>query len=120
VVALSSCEAEYIAASMGACQALWLDSLLSELKLKTEKEMVLMIDNKSAINLARNPVAHGRSKHIETRYHFLRDQMGKGRLQLQFCKSELQLADSLTKALKRERFVKLRAEMGLKDVRDLN
>ncbi|XP_020225209.1 uncharacterized protein LOC109807090 [Cajanus cajan] len=54
VVALSSCEAEYIAASMGACQALWLETLLEELKTETEEGMLLMVDNKSAINLAKS------------------------------------------------------------------
>lgn len=66
VVALSSCEAEYIAASLGACQALWLENLMEEMQLNFEKPVKLLIDNRSAINLAKHPAAHGRSKHIET------------------------------------------------------
>jgi len=73
VVALSSCEAEYIAGSYAACQAIWLDSLLDELKFEAKKPIKLLIDNKSTINLAKNPVLHGRSKHIKTRFHFLRE-----------------------------------------------
>lgn len=73
VVALSSCEAEYIVASLGACQALWLETLMEEMLLQVPKPMKLLIDNQSAIDLAKHPVAHGRSKHIETRLHFLRD-----------------------------------------------
>ncbi|CAL0302421.1 unnamed protein product [Lupinus luteus] len=63
VVALSSCESEYIAASMCARQAAWMSTLMEELGLKEEGDgFLLMVDNKSAINLALNPVAHGRSK----------------------------------------------------------
>lgn len=93
VVALSSCEAEYIAASFGACQALWIETLLDEMKLEVCRPMKLLIDNKSTINLAKNPVAHGRSKHIETRFHFLRDQVTKGKLELEHCNTEKQIAD---------------------------
>lgn len=65
VVALSTCEAEYIAACSAACQALWLSSLLSELNVDIGEVVELQVDNKSAIDLAKNPVSHGRSKHIE-------------------------------------------------------
>ena len=111
MVALSSCEAEYIAASMSACQAIWLEALLTELKVKSENGMLLMVDNKSAISLTKNPVAHGRSKHIETRFHYLRDQVYNGRLRLDFCTSADQIADILTKPLKNERFEDLRRKM---------
>jgi len=85
VVALSSCESEYGAATMGAWQALWLETLLEELKLRDYKAMKLYVDNKSAISLAKHPVAHGRSKHIETRFHFLKDQVNKEKLRLEYC-----------------------------------
>jgi len=62
-VALSSCEAEYIAASLAACQGLWLQMLVDELKLDNEERIELLVDNVSAINLAKHPVAHDRSKH---------------------------------------------------------
>lgn len=120
VVALSSCEAEYIAACMGGCQALWLQSLLKEMGMHTEDPMLLLVDNKSAINLAKNPVSHGRSKHIETRYHFLRDQVDKKNLKLEFCKSEEQLADILTKPLKRDTFVKLKVQLGIVSLASMN
>lgn len=77
VVALSSCEAEYIAASYAACQALWLDSLIKEVQVEVMRPIQLHVDNKSAINLAKNPISHGRSKHIETKFHFLRDQVNR-------------------------------------------
>lgn len=79
VVALSSCEVEYIAACYAACQAKWLGSLLKEIQVRSELPIELKIDKKSTINLAKNPVAHDRGKHIKTCFHFLRDQVNKGK-----------------------------------------
>jgi len=78
VTALSSCEAEYIASTFATCQAIWLDNVMKELKCEVKKPLKLNIDNKSAIKLAKNPIAHGKSKHIETRFHFIREQVTKG------------------------------------------
>ncbi|RZC15548.1 Copia protein isoform B [Glycine soja] len=100
VVALSSCEAEYIAACYPACQALWLDSLLEELKVEIQRPVRLYVDNKSTISLVMNPVAHGRSKHIEIIFHFLREKMSKKQLDLRYCSTEMQLIDIFTKGLK--------------------
>ncbi|MEX5523447.1 Ty1/Copia family ribonuclease HI, partial [Bacillus cereus] len=81
----SSCEAEYIAGSFAACQAVWLEELLKEMGFVTKKPMELMVDNISAISLAKNPISHGRSKHIEVRFHFLREQVNGGKLELVYC-----------------------------------
>ncbi|BAT79877.1 hypothetical protein VIGAN_02281800 [Vigna angularis var. angularis] len=72
-----------------------------------------MMDNTSAINLANNPVKHGRSKHIEVKYHFLRDMVNKERIELSHCKTEEQLADVFTKALTGERFDFLKRRIGV-------
>jgi len=72
-----------------------------------------MVDNKSTIDLAKHPAAHGRSKHIETRFHFLREQVNQEKLEIVYCKSEVQLADIFTKALKGERFRYLRQSIGV-------
>ncbi|KAK2386041.1 putative mitochondrial protein [Trifolium repens] len=113
VTALSSCEAEYIAGTFAACQALWLDSVMKELRCEASKPLLLRIDNKSAISLAKNPISHGRSKHIETKYHFIREQVSNGVIEVQYCPTELQLADGFTKALKLERFEFLRRQLGI-------
>ncbi|GAU39117.1 hypothetical protein TSUD_22950 [Trifolium subterraneum] len=120
VIALSSCEAEYVVGSLAACQANWLQSLLSEMKITDNITVMLKIDNKSAINLAKNPVSHGKSKHIETMFHFLRDQVNKGKLSLEYCLTNDQQADILTKAVKRDQFLKLRREMGIVSFDSLN
>jgi hypothetical protein len=113
VVALSSCEAEYIAASMTACQAQWINMLLMELQLVKDEKMELRVDSKFAIDLARHPVAHGRSKHIETKFHFLRHQVNKGKLEVKHCKTEEQIADLLTKPLKQSSFDYLKEKLGM-------
>ena len=102
VIALSSCEEEYISGSFAACQATWLGELLKEMLVEVHTPLKLMIDNVSAISLARNPLSHGRNKHIEVRFHFLREQINKGVLELVYCSTERQLADAFTKALRVE------------------
>lgn len=74
---LSFCEDEYIAGSFVSCQSIWLDSLFMELKCEVQNSMKLMMDNKSTINLIENQISHERSKHIETRFHFIREQVMK-------------------------------------------
>jgi len=120
VVALSSCEAEYIAAAMGACQVGWLDTLMLELKMKKEDAVELFVDNKSTINIAKFPVAHGICKHIETCYHFLRDQVTKGKLKLSYCRSEDQCADIFTKSLKKDSFKRMRNNLNMIDCNKLD
>ncbi|GJW14184.1 zinc finger, CCHC-type containing protein [Tanacetum coccineum] len=100
-VALSSCESEFMAATGAACQALWLKRLLSELTGWEEKRITLKVDNVSAIALVRNPVFHGRSKHIDIRYHFIRECVENGHINVEHVSGELQRADILTKALPR-------------------
>jgi hypothetical protein len=116
VVALSTCEAEYIAAALSSCQEVWLNNLMNELCEVKNSNVVIKVDNTSAINLAKNPVAHGRSKHIEMRFHYLREQVSKGILTLEHCKSELQLADIFTKATQVEVFKRLRDLMGVTSI----
>nr|GFB41954.1 ribonuclease H-like domain, reverse transcriptase, RNA-dependent DNA polymerase [Tanacetum cinerariifolium] len=79
-VALSSCESEFMAATGAACQALWLKRLLSELTGWEEERITLKVDNISVIALVRNPVFHGRSKHIDIRYHFIRECVENGHI----------------------------------------
>ena len=72
VVALSTCEAEYIALSQAAQEAAWLQKLLSELKVSSHLT-VIMEDNQGAIAIANNPVSHSRTKHIDIRYNYIRE-----------------------------------------------
>ena len=78
------------------------------MKVSMDEAIELIVDSKSAIDLAKNPVAHGRSKHIGTKFHFLIDQVSKGWIKLRHYRSKVQLADIMTKSLKAERFKELR------------
>jgi hypothetical protein len=114
VVALSSCEAEYIAATTTTCQGIWLSRLLAEFKGDEGAEpFTLKIDNQSAIQLSRNPVFHDRSKHINTKFHFIRQCVEEATLRVEHIDTGNQLADILTKSLGRDRFVELRTRLGL-------
>jgi hypothetical protein len=86
---------------------------MKELSCEVKKPLKLKIDNRSAINLAKNPIAHGRSKHIETRLHFIGDQVTKGMIEGVYCHTEALLEDGFTKALKIDRFSYLRDKLGL-------
>ncbi|KAK1419766.1 hypothetical protein QVD17_29081 [Tagetes erecta] len=112
-VALSSCESEFMAATAAACQALWLRGLLSEITGVKEKVVLLKVDNRSAIALMKNPVFFGRSKHINTRYHFIRECIERVEVQVEHVSGEEQKADILTKALPRIKFEEMRSLLGM-------
>lgn len=105
-----------MAATAAACQAIWIRNLLSQLTGKCIGPVVLFIDNKSAIDLAKNVVFHGRSKHIHVRYHFIRECVERGDIILKYINSAEQKADILTKALVTSRFEKMRNLLGVKNL----
>ncbi|CAL2226145.1 unnamed protein product [Prunus armeniaca] len=113
VVSLSTTEAEFIFAALSACQAVWMRRILQELKHVQHKATVLYCDNVSAIKISRNPVMHGRSKHIDIRFHFLHDLIKEEVVDLVQCSSQEQVADILTKPLKLDLFTRLRGQMGV-------
>ncbi|GJY92843.1 ribonuclease H-like domain, reverse transcriptase, RNA-dependent DNA polymerase [Tanacetum coccineum] len=96
-VALSSCESEFIAATAAATQALWLKRLLSRLTHSEEEKITILVDNKSAIALMKNPVFHGRSKHIDTKYHFIRECVERDDIQVEFVAVIIRKLKLLTK-----------------------
>jgi hypothetical protein len=116
VVAQSSCESEYIAAVNVTCQALWLAQVLAEVQSSTSSTPLLRVDNKSAIALIKNLVLHGQSKHIEVKYHLLRESAKNGRINVEFIRSEQQLGNYLTKPLGRVKFLELHTKIDLIDV----
>jgi hypothetical protein len=118
VMALSSCEAEYIAAAASACQGVWLARLLTDMIGTESGAPELLVDNQSAIALSKNPVFHERSKHIDVCYHYIRECVDEGRIIIDYTATEEQLADILTKALGRVHFLELRDRIGVKAVGD--
>ncbi|KAG6397726.1 hypothetical protein SASPL_143896 [Salvia splendens] len=113
IVTLSTCEAEYVAATFSVCHAVWLRSLLAELGWSQKEPTTICVDNKSAIALSKNPVFHNRSKHIDTRYHYIRECVANQEIQVEYVKSQDQVADIFTKPLKHEDFIKIRTLLGM-------
>ena len=115
MVALSSCEAEYIATTTAATQALWLSRLLGELLGRKVDVVELMVDSKCALALAKNPVFHDRSKHIRIKYHFISDCLEEGSIKANHIATTDLLADILTKSLGKAKFQEMR-RIGLKQI----
>nr|CAN64305.1 hypothetical protein VITISV_026331 [Vitis vinifera] len=111
-VALSTAEAEYIAADLCCAQILWMKQTLSDFNVIFE-HVPIKCDNTSAINISKNPVQHSRTKHIEIRHHFLRDHAQKGDITLEFVSTKDQLVDIFTKPLSEEQFVDIRRQLGM-------
>jgi hypothetical protein len=106
-VSRSSTEAEYRSLATGAAELAWLRQVLCDLQLYLPSAPLIWCDNTSALALASNPVFHGRTKHIEVDYHFVRERVVRGDLSLQFISTHDQLADIFTKALPSTRFLLL-------------
>ncbi|GJW67248.1 hypothetical protein Tco_0121672 [Tanacetum coccineum] len=112
---ISSTKAEYIALSGCCAQILWMRSQLTDYGFQFNK-IPLYCDNKSAIVLCCNNVQHSRAKHIDVRYHFIKEQVENGIVELYFVRTECQLADIFTKPLPRERFNFLIEKLGMRSM----
>nr|GFB87507.1 copia protein [Tanacetum cinerariifolium] len=113
--AISTAEAEYIAMSGCCAQILWMRSQLTDYGFDFNKTP-LYCNNRSAIALCCNNVQHSRSKHIDIRHHFIREQVEKGVVELYFVTTDYQLAEIFTKALPRQRFEFILLRLGMKSM----
>lgn len=111
-VALSTTEAEFIAITEACKELLWLKKFLQELGLKQER-YVLHCDSQSAIHLSKNSSFHSRSKHIDVRYHWIRDVLNDKLLQLEKVHTDDNTSDMLTKALTKDKHEKCRLLAGM-------
>ncbi|XP_014490299.1 uncharacterized protein LOC106753033 [Vigna radiata var. radiata] len=102
-VALSTTEAEYIAAGSCCAQSLWIKSQLEAYGIRIDN-IPLKCDSTSAINLTKNPILHSKTKHIEIRHHFIRDHINRGEIKIEYVDTLHQWADIFTKPLNKERF----------------
>ena len=116
IVTLLTTEAEFVAVAVCACQGVWMKRILKELRHSNKGCTTIMCDNSSTIKLSKNPVMHGRSKHIDVRFHFLRNLTKVGTIELVHCGSQDQITDIMTKPLKLEVFQKLRKLMGVCEI----
>ena len=104
MVTLSTCEAEYVAASACTNHAIWLRYLLEDLRMPQDEPTEIRVDSKAAIDLAKNPVYHEKSKHIDMCYHSIREHIKRGEVTVIKVTSKEQAADILTKALPKATF----------------
>nr|GFB25449.1 retrovirus-related Pol polyprotein from transposon TNT 1-94 [Tanacetum cinerariifolium] len=113
--AISTTEAKYIAMSGCCAQILWMRSQLTDYVFDFNK-IPLYCDNRSAITMCCNNVQHSRSKHIDIRHHFIREQVERGVVELYFVTTDYQLMDIFTKALPRQRFEFILPHLGMKSM----
>ncbi|WJX83726.1 hypothetical protein P8452_66368 [Trifolium repens] len=111
-VALSTTEAEYIAAGSSCSQLVWMKQMLKEYNVEQDA-LTLCCDNMSAINISKNPVQHSKTKHIDIRHHFIRDLVENKIVTLEHVGTKEQVADIFTKALDAVQFEKLRGKLGI-------
>ena len=100
---LSTSEAEYVATTSAACQAIWLRRMLADLQPEQKGATKIFCDNKATISMTKNPTFHSRTKHFELRHHYIRDLVADEEIVFEYCNTDEQLADILTKALSKER-----------------
>ncbi|CAL8993609.1 unnamed protein product [Prunus brigantina] len=118
-VALSTAEAEYVSAAETTSQAIWLRFVLEDFGEEQAAATTLFCDNTSVIAMSKNPVFHQRTKHIGRKFHFIRDAIQEGVIDLVYYKGEEQIADIFTKALPKDRFNYLRNLLGVKSTSNL-
>nr|GFA03390.1 ribonuclease H [Tanacetum cinerariifolium] len=110
---LQECEAEYVSLSVCCAQVLWMRTQLTDYGFHFDK-IPMYCDSKAAIAISCNPVQHSRTKHIDVRYHFIKENVEKGIIELFFVGTKYQLADLFTKALPEERFKYLVRRLGMR------
>nr|GEW67516.1 retrovirus-related Pol polyprotein from transposon TNT 1-94 [Tanacetum cinerariifolium] len=111
--AMSSAEAEYVALSASCAQAMWMRTQLQDYGFNYNK-IPLYCDSQSAIAISCNPVQHSHTKHIHTRYHFIKEQVKNGIIEFYFVRTEYQLADMFTRVLPEDRFKYLVRRIGMR------
>lgn len=116
VVSRSSAESEYRAMALGICEGMWLKKLLTELELDEKQEFEVISDSQSAMSIARNPVQHDRTKHIEIDRHFIYEKVNSGVVKLHYVPTKSQLADIFTKALPRVTFDEFSSKLGVYNI----
>ena len=113
LVSLSTTESEYVAVTHAAKEAIWIRMFLGDILRPLTKPMVLYCDNQSAIAVAKNDQYHACTKHIDIRYHFIRESISREIIEIRYCPTENMVADIFTKALPVKTFEHLRTLLGV-------
>ncbi|KAM1320779.1 hypothetical protein ACFX2F_013932 [Malus domestica] len=118
-VALSTAEAEYVSAAEATSQAKWLRFVLEDFGEEQVEGTQILCDNTSTIAMTKNLVFHQKTRHINRKFHFIREAIQAKEIELVYCRTEEHIADILTKALPKDRFVYLRELLGVKSAKGL-
>ncbi|WKA06926.1 hypothetical protein VitviT2T_024803 [Vitis vinifera] len=116
VVARSSAEAKFKAMAHGICEGTWLQRILKELGIISNSTMTVLCDNKATISIAKNPVQHDRTKHVEIDRHFIKEKLEGGTIRLMYIPSSRQTADILTKAPPKATYENMKSKLGMLDI----
>lgn len=114
LVTMTTCESEYVTMSITLKEMIYLKQLLLELKQELDIKMQIWCDNESAVNLTKSRVISQRSKHIRLAYHFIREHVNHGDLEVSHVGTDQMIADIFTKPLQNPKFGDLRTKLGLK------
>uniref|UniRef100_A0AAV1V8R4 Integrase catalytic domain-containing protein n=1 Tax=Peronospora matthiolae TaxID=2874970 RepID=A0AAV1V8R4_9STRA len=120
-VSLSTTEAEYIALSLAIQEGKWIHRLLCEIVMAANEEgpeLMIHEDNQSCIKMTKNPVNHGRAKHIDVKYHHIRDEVKRGEVKLKYCETAVILADIMTKGLHGPHHKEMTTALGIREHSD--
>ena len=98
-VALSTMEVEYVSLSQATREAIWLRNLMCDLMQAPKKSITIYVDNQSCMALAKKPIFHKRTKHINIQHHYIREVLDEGKIVLEYCPTEDMMANFLTKEL---------------------
>jgi hypothetical protein len=118
VIALSSTEAEYVAQTHAAKEAIWLRSFVSEIRGGEEKPLTVLCDNQGAIALAKDNKFHSRTKHIDLRYHFIREAVENGKISVKYIPTDENVSDIFTKPLGKPKFQRFVELLGLRVLKE--
>ncbi|RVW35033.1 Retrovirus-related Pol polyprotein from transposon TNT 1-94 [Vitis vinifera] len=116
VVARSSAKAEFRTMAHGICEGMWLQKILKELGIISNSTMTVLCDNKATISIAKNPVQHDITKHVEIDRHFIKEKLEGGTIRLMYIPSSCQTADILTKALPKATYENMKSKLGMLDI----
>ena len=112
-MALSSMEAEYIAQTHAAKEAVWIRNFVTEVQGSTHGPLTMLYDNQGAISLSKDNKFHSRTKHIDLHYHFIREAVDEGKIKVQYIPTAKNISDIFTKALPRPKFKVFVEKLGL-------
>jgi hypothetical protein len=117
-VSASTTESEYVALAHGLKELLWTKQIVEELGIKVKQKIIVYEDNQTCIKIAENPMSQKRTRHMDIRYHFIREFVQDGTIKLVYCETQRQQADILTKPLDKTAFTRLRDQLLAENLQD--